>query len=249
MNPFMKLREFAKDLLSPYPAIYNPTRRVHRWLYQRSKILHLRIGMLFMRPLYKWRYRTFWEKRGMHMADRELECQEPDGWRGEEKKLVVERVVELAPLRVLEFGCGYGRILKSLKEKLTEAFICGCDISFSNLKKCKGHLSNSTASLLQVDGRFGLPFKDKSFDVVFTCGVLVHIPPPSDIALRQELLRIASKYIVHCEVIGDGTYHFRYDNKAIYSSMGYDVEELQFPIEQDFLNPRQFILVRAKSKL
>lgn len=182
------------------------------------------------------------------MVDRELEYQDSGGWRGEEKKLVAERVAELAPLRVLEFGCGYGRILKSLQEKLTEAFICGCDISFSNLNNCKSYLSNSTVSLLQADGRFGLPFKDKSFDVVFTCGVLTHIPPPSDIAIRQELLRVTSEYIVHCEVTGEGKFHFRHDNKAIYSSLGYDVEELQYPIEQDFLNPRQFILVRAKSK-
>jgi SAM-dependent methyltransferase len=204
--------------------------------------------MPFVRPRYMRRFRTYWEKQGMHMVDRELECQEPDGWRGEEKKLVVERVAELAPLRVLEFGCGYGRILKSLQERLNEAFICGCDISFANLKNSKAYLSNSVASLLQVDGRFGLPFKDKSFDVVFTCGVLTHIPPPSDIAVRQELLRVASEYIIHCESTVVGPYQFGHDHKAIYSSMGYAVEELQFPLDQGFSNPRQFILVHPSSR-
>lgn len=44
-----------------------------------------------------------------------------------------------------------------------------------------------------------IPFPDKNFDLVFTCGVLIHVPPKELQASMKELIRVSRKYILAIE--------------------------------------------------
>jgi len=44
-----------------------------------------------------------------------------------------------------------------------------------------------------------IPFKDNFFDLVFTCGVLIHIPPDGLDKALEEMYRVSNKYILIME--------------------------------------------------
>ena len=233
-----RIRGRVKKLLKPYPTLWR--------LGRRMEVLGHRILKPVIRPWYVRHYRTYWERDGVSMLERHqaMGFLHQGGLSEQQAEFMVEQMVVFAPRRILEFGCGYGRLLKPLSDHLNDALICGYDISRSNLINARAYLSRSPVALVQGDGRFGLPFKDNAFDVVFTFFVLVHIPPPFDMAVRREFLRVAAQHVVHVESIGQGINTFGYDNAAIYRSMGCAVEERSFPLGQDERNPMQYIVVQ-----
>lgn len=81
---------------------------------------------------------------------------------------------------ILEIGCGSGRFLDVLKEKdCTMVGIdnsASIDVTNSNLK----NVDKSKLLLVQCD-TYKLPFKDSSFNHIYTIGVLHHTPNPTKI--------------------------------------------------------------------
>jgi ubiquinone/menaquinone biosynthesis C-methylase UbiE len=77
-------------------------------------------------------------------------------------------------LKILEVGCGIGTDLTNFA-KSNDAV--GIDISKESLK-----LAKENFKLHDLKGKFihasatKLPFKDKAFDLIYSCGVLHHIP-------------------------------------------------------------------------
>ena len=111
-----------------------------------------------------------------------------------------------APGRVLDFGCGVGRLTIPLAQRATE--VVAVDISPSMIKHARGHaaavgLSNvhfalSDATLSQVEG---------SFDFVHSFIVFQHIPPSLGYNLFIRLLgKLAPE--------GFGALHFTYGRRA-----------------------------------
>lgn len=78
----------------------------------------------------------------------------------------IEHVVSLIPKggRVLELGCGYGRVLGPLAA--TSSFVCGIDISIASLRLARRRLAaHENVSLAAMDGSRPA-FKMQRFDVV-----------------------------------------------------------------------------------
>lgn len=71
--------------------------------------------------------------------------------------------------KVLELGCGTGLILERIKQKSSESF--GIDISLGMLQKAK---IKNLDTLLQGD-LTALPYKDDSFDLLYSFKVLAHV--------------------------------------------------------------------------
>ena len=87
-------------------------------------------------------------------------------------------------VRVLEFGCGMGRLLKALAPSCPNC--CGVDISPTMIEHAARHLPpDVTVKLLEPIGR--IPFEDNSFDCVFSYAVLQHIRQKSVVcnAIRE----------------------------------------------------------------
>jgi ubiquinone/menaquinone biosynthesis C-methylase UbiE len=100
---------------------------------------------------------------------------------------------------ILEYGCGYGRILKLVELELPEKKIEGCDISPDQLENSKKLLGENTKCLMfLVDGK-SIPRVNNSFDIVFVCNVLQHQTHNLINIVREELFRVAKKYIILME--------------------------------------------------
>jgi len=98
---------------------------------------------------------------------------------------------QLEARRILEVGCNIGLNLTRLAADGHFA-VTGIDLNGYALQEARRRLPH--ANLLRATA-YRLPFADESFDLVFTCGVLIHIPPESlDDAIR-EIHRVSRRWI------------------------------------------------------
>lgn len=82
--------------------------------------------------------------------------------------------------RVLEAGCGVGAQTATLSRSSPEASITSLDISRTSVLQAKRRATNAgleNVEFLQAD-IFHLPFEPQSFDHLFLCFVLEHLPRP-----------------------------------------------------------------------
>jgi len=167
---------------------------------------------------------------------RDPEAQNPEANRV--SRWIVEEV--LAPLNAatfLEVGCGAGRNLKWLAKTLPEAEFTGFDVHDEALERAASAVPGASLHLhsaYQLDR-----YPDSSFDVVYSVGVLEHLPHERVEGVVREMHRVASKAVVHFELHGpssDFDYH-RYprDYGALYASLALDgtFEYTVFP-DDDF---------------
>lgn len=100
---------------------------------------------------------------------------------------------------VLEYGCGYCRILKLVEDDFKGKIIEGCDISPHQLKNAEKLLGKDTkCRLFLVNGKT-IPKEDNSYDIVYICNVLEHQTHEIINNVRSEILRVAKKYIILME--------------------------------------------------
>ena len=114
---------------------------------------------------------------------------------------------------VLEVGCNVGLNLKAIGE-LHKCDLFGIEpnekarkIVLEN-KICKKHnLFDGTAD--------NLDFKDKSIDLIFTNGVLIHIPEDKLIQSMQEIFRVSKRYIISIEYFADKPEEIKYGDEQV----------------------------------
>lgn len=81
---------------------------------------------------------------------------------------------------VLEAGCGIGAQTVTLAQNSPHALFTSIDISEKSIAHAKQQIQDmkiSNVSFRQAD-IFNLPFKDETFDHIFVCFVLEHLPNP-----------------------------------------------------------------------
>lgn len=114
--------------------------------------------------------------------------------------MLSEYVAHHAPARVLEFGCGPGRHLRNLSKipgidangyDQSAAMVSGC-LRWTSPQWIERHITVGLPT-----GR--LPFEDKSFDLVYSAEVLVHVRPEDLPGVLSELMRIAKRQVFHLE--------------------------------------------------
>ncbi len=184
--------------------------------------------------------RRYWERRG---GKRYFEEQESRKDRGETSRFLAREIGGLGGASILEVGCGYGKVLKSLRE-FTAAPLTGIDFSRTQLEKAKEYLSGLEGiTLIQGDAE-SLPFPDGTFDVVFTSNVILHNPPKKADKMRREILRVSKKYVVHKEDTDINFSRYGYDHARIYQEMGLKVlraEKVNSAVDADIT---QFTVVQ-----
>ena len=91
--------------------------------------------------------------------------------------------------RVLEIGCGTGRITEFLGDDFQE--VCGVDISEVMVEKAKKRLvAKNNIKIYATDG-MNYPFENAFFDVVFSFIVFQHMPDHSTVKKNlQEIARV-----------------------------------------------------------
>jgi len=203
----------------PLRAAYRSCSRLWRNTAVRAAVVALR------RRLYRANPRGYWQREGgsRYMQD-EAFLLGPGSLTEQQGRFLATAVAGLRPTSVLEVGCGYGRLLKELCPRL-DARLVGCDFSEPQLRTARQYLAPVTVPLVLADATQGLPFKDSAFEVVYTQGSLMHVPPPLDRAYRSELARVARRHIIHTEDIQDSDSMFAHDNERHYKELGHRLAE------------------------
>jgi pseudaminic acid biosynthesis-associated methylase len=100
--------------------------------------------------------------------------------------------------RALEVGCNTGQNLRWLVDSVPEVY--GVDVNEKALAELEQELP--TAKAIRAPAR-DLPFPDRSFDLVFTMGVLIHQPPDGLPEVMSEIVRCSSRYVLCGEYYAD----------------------------------------------
>jgi len=97
---------------------------------------------------------------------------------------------------ILEVGCNLGANLRPLSAVTSGVSLAGIDINSTALAHL--HASAPAVKLSRASAR-ALPFGDRSFDLVFTCGVLIHQPPEVLPLAMAEIVRCSRRYVLCAE--------------------------------------------------
>jgi SAM-dependent methyltransferase len=122
-----------------------------------------------------------------------------------------KEIIELLPddwdfrgKRVLDFGCGAGRILRHFLAEAEDAEFWGCDVDSPSIRWLEAHLV-PPLHVFQNGERPPLPLADASFDLVWAASVFTHLGS-SWSAWMVELHRIlAPDGLLLASFIGEGT--------------------------------------------
>jgi pseudaminic acid biosynthesis-associated methylase len=105
-------------------------------------------------------------------------------------------VARYPAVRLLEVGCNVGANLRPLSSVAPQARLTGIDINAGALDAL--HRAEPRLRLARASAR-ALPFPDRSFDLVFTCGVLIHQPPEILSLAMDEIVRCSSRFVLCAE--------------------------------------------------
>ncbi len=109
---------------------------------------------------------------------------------------------------ILEIGCGVGAQTEVLLEKFPHAQIISVDASEAQLARAKERFKNhprkKQIKFVLADAK-NLKFPTHSFDAVFICWLLEHVPKPVDIVKEaNRVLRIGGR--IFCNEVLNNTY-------------------------------------------
>ena len=135
---------------------------------------------------------------------------------------------------LIDIGTGWGEVPKKVKGLKPDMRIVGIDIAKTYIDEAKNDptLLNIMDMVrnpdLIYDTSFGVHFevgdarkmkyKDKSFDMAFTCGTLIHIPKKEIKKTVREILRVAKHALfIESSVHLPGTRKMKYDPKSYWT--------------------------------
>lgn len=112
------------------------------------------------------------------------------------------------PARVLEVGCNAGGNLQALGRWAGDGLeIVGVDVHHAALVAAATTMP--AAMVTEADAQ-ALPFAAATFDLVLTCGLLIHIPPHQLARVYAELIRVCRRTLLIAEYFSPGREARRY---------------------------------------
>lgn len=104
----------------------------------------------------------------------------------------VDRLIELgAKGQVLDIGCGPGAIPILIAERIPQAHVTGVDLSpkmLAHAERAKAASPAADRITFKLADAKGLPFEDRSFDVVCSNTILHHIADPTFLLIEASRL-------------------------------------------------------------
>lgn len=154
--------------------------------------------------------RSDWDRRARENAQHFIACGHSESdevfWasgRRDLDQLILHDVILDSTARALEIGCGMGRILRPLSERIEKAF--GVDISAEMIARARQGLAGcGNVEVSVTRGRLG-DFGDASLDFVYSFIVFQHIPTKK--AVTRYLLEAARV------LKGKGVFRFQVDGR------------------------------------
>ena len=110
--------------------------------------------------------------------------------------------------RILDVGCATGHFFRSLKKRIKKNFsYTGLDPYDIFLNLARKAWKDEPGINFVKGNIYDLPFKNKSYDVVYSSNVLLHLPEISK--PLKELLRVTNKNLVLRTVVYDVSYRIQ----------------------------------------
>ncbi|MES9990967.1 MAG: class I SAM-dependent methyltransferase [Candidatus Thiodiazotropha sp.] len=91
--------------------------------------------------------------------------------------------------RVLDFGCGCGRVINHLSRYFKQSIFHGADIDAEAVSWCRDELHH-VREFVTNEVLPPLPFADGYFDMVYSISVFTHLPEDMQFAWLEELKRV-----------------------------------------------------------
>lgn len=127
--------------------------------------------------------------------------------------------------RILEAGCGVGAQTTALSHNSPEANITSVDISAASVAEARQRAVSAGLKNVHVEQAdiFKLPYRAESFDHVFVCFVLEHLPQPAEALIILKDMVVPGGTITVIE--GDhGSAYFHPDSVAAHQAIQCQVE-------------------------
>jgi SAM-dependent methyltransferase len=125
------------------------------------------------------------------------------------KRLYESHVGTLAKARVLDFGCGWGRMIRFFLREVPPARLIGVDFSAEAIEACRA--TNRWCDFRLIDPQPPTLLDAGTFDLIYLYSVFSHLPEEMHWALLYEFHRLLSpgglliattwprEYILHCK--------------------------------------------------
>ena len=96
---------------------------------------------------------------------------------------------------ILEVGCGIGVNLKAIQLAFPTAYLWGIDVNDMAIK-----MVNMSQGIYAIKSTVqDIEFPSKMFDLVYSCGVLIHIPNEGIQKAISEMKRVSKRYVLIME--------------------------------------------------
>lgn len=95
---------------------------------------------------------------------------------------------------VLEYGCNAGWNLSAIRSVFPDTGLCGVEINV---------LAAKQARACNIDVHCSLPDSLYSYELVFTAGVLIHVPPQDLTETMENLINVSCDYVLAVEYAAD----------------------------------------------
>jgi 2-polyprenyl-3-methyl-5-hydroxy-6-metoxy-1,4-benzoquinol methylase len=104
--------------------------------------------------------------------------------------------------RILDWGCGCGRVIREMMKFVPPAALTGCDIDTEAIAWDKAHITGPTFD--RIDPYPPSAYSTSAFDLIYGISVMTHLDEQTQLAWLEELSRIAAPGgIVALTVIGE----------------------------------------------
>jgi SAM-dependent methyltransferase len=166
--------------------------------------------------------------------------------------LAILRATAIPLNRILEIGCGFGRITRLLAEAFPQANIMALDLSPDQLANARDYCGKKpNISFQQYDFYSTAPFPGRDYDAVIAVEVLLHHPTDFVLDLIKKLSTIA-QYIVNI----DWSEHWPWktadhvwvhDYSALYAGNGLQTVSFNLPAKIEGLQQKLFLASKQLS--
>ena len=133
-------------------------------------------------------FRDFWDRSAAIDAEATVAYGVDDIWKSGAEELRMLRPYLTGQYKVVEIGCGIGRIMCHVAPHCTE--LHGVDISAEMVRQAGANLREFPNVHLHVGNGYELPLPSDAFDLAYSCRVFQHIPKNIVLNYLKEVHRI-----------------------------------------------------------
>ena len=192
----------------------------------------------------------YWLERGQNYIAENF----PQEFHRLQEKFLIEilKASRIPMDRILEIGCGFGRITKLLAEAFPDSRIAALDLSREQLENARKYCGeNSNISFHQYDLYSKAPFPGTEYDLVIAIEVFLHHPRPVVRGFLQRLAGVA-RHIVNIDWSEDWPWKtpehvWVHDYSSLYAEAGLRSATFVLPQKVDGLQQKLFIAARQLS--